>query len=289
MQSLTIDPPAPLLIPPDRPLAVALVGCGGTGSHLAQALARLMSHARDGGAPPIHLTLVDGDTVEPKNVGRQLFGPADVGRNKAQVLAARLSAGLGLVIDAIPRMADGHLMTDLGLTQHGRERPYRVLVGAVDGPAGRRVLAHALRQRWADLWVDCGNHEHDGQVCAGTTLSERELAGAFAIPGLCAAVPAPAFQLPALLADPPAALAPVDCAAAVQANAQALQINAVIAQVAGQYLAEIALGRRLSVFQTWVDLRGLSMRSLPITARQVAELTGLPLATLTQTTKGKAA
>lgn len=290
MQTLTLDPAVPLRIPPDRPLAVTLVGCGGTGSHVATTLARLAHHCRASGLPPLHLTFVDGDQVEPKNVGRQLFAPADVGRNKAQALAARLSSAFGLVIDALPEMATPALLGNLGIAHRGRESPYRVLVGCVDGPAGRRAMDAALTRGDVSLWVDCGNHEHDGQVCAGTIGDRRALAGTFAL-GLCAGLPGPALQLPALLDEPAAPLPTLDCAEAVAANAQALQINQLVATVAGQYLAELAVHRRLSVFQTWVDLAGLGMRSLPCTARQVAQALGVDPGYLTTspTKKGRAA
>lgn len=291
MQPLLIDPPVALPIPPDRPLAVTLVGCGGTGSHLAETLARLAHHARASGAPPVYLTFVDGDTVCPKNVGRQRFAQADVGRNKAQVLAARLSSVFGLVIDAVPKMLDSTLIVDLGIAHRGPTPPVRVLVGCVDGAGGRQAMARALKHHWANCWLDCGNHEYQGQVCAGTTVEPAELTGSFALGGLCTALPAPSLQFPALLEAPPPALPRLDCATAVAENAQALQINALIATVAGQYLADLALRRRLTTFQTWVDLTTLTMRSLPITARQVAEATGLSIETLTTrpTTKGRAA
>jgi molybdopterin/thiamine biosynthesis adenylyltransferase/proteasome lid subunit RPN8/RPN11 len=58
---------------------VVLVGCGGTGSHVALQLA----HLRVG-----RLTLIDDDRVEPSNLSRILTAnPADIGRLKAEVLA----------------------------------------------------------------------------------------------------------------------------------------------------------------------------------------------------------
>lgn len=58
---------------------IYIIGCGGVGSWLAPNLAML---TRD-------ITLVDGDILEEKNLNRQLFSRDDIGRNKAEVLAAR--------------------------------------------------------------------------------------------------------------------------------------------------------------------------------------------------------
>jgi len=57
-----------------------LIGCGGVGSWLAPVECRLVG--------PNNLTLVDGDTLEEKNLDRQLFTRDDIGRNKAEALAS---------------------------------------------------------------------------------------------------------------------------------------------------------------------------------------------------------
>ena len=110
MRALTISPPIPYLVPELRAITVALVGCGGTGSHIAYTLARLAAHCRDTGGPRLTLAFIDGDTVERKNVGRQLFASSDLGKNKAMVLAARLNAVFGLDILVFPHMLAGHRM-----------------------------------------------------------------------------------------------------------------------------------------------------------------------------------
>ena len=59
-----------------------VIGCGGVGSWLAAALVRL--------AGSENVILVDGDTLEEKNLDRQLFTEEEIGRNKAEALASRL-------------------------------------------------------------------------------------------------------------------------------------------------------------------------------------------------------
>src|SRR5690349_21298269 len=210
MQALTIDPPLPFMLPSDQPIAVALVGCGGTGSHLALTLARIAYHCHTAGLPEVDLCFIDGDRVEAKNVGRQLFAPAEVGQNKAQTLAARFSLALGLQIAAVPQMADAALLTTDARAPAGG---IGILVGAVDSADGRRAMATALERGGYRLWLDLGNHERSGQVCVGTTTDAKALRHALAVPGVCAALPAPSLVYPELLEAPP--VRPVDCAQAM--------------------------------------------------------------------------
>lgn len=57
-----------------------IIGCGGVGSWLATVLSKTENK----------ILLVDGDTLEKKNLDRQLFSPEDIGKNKAEALSRRL-------------------------------------------------------------------------------------------------------------------------------------------------------------------------------------------------------
>lgn len=58
-----------------------IIGCGGVGSWLTPALTLLTS--------PNAVTVIDADTLEEKNLDRQLFTDKDLGRSKAEALAER--------------------------------------------------------------------------------------------------------------------------------------------------------------------------------------------------------
>lgn len=64
-----------------------IIGCGGVGSWLTPALCALL-HTNVKGSEN-EITLVDGDTLEEKNLDRQLFTEADIGKNKAEALGER--------------------------------------------------------------------------------------------------------------------------------------------------------------------------------------------------------
>ncbi len=66
---------------------VDVIGCGATGSRIAMSLAKL-------GIKTLHIH--DFDVVEEHNVANQIFGRADIGRKKAEVLAEMIPHQTGL-------------------------------------------------------------------------------------------------------------------------------------------------------------------------------------------------
>lgn len=265
---------ATFLLPPTQPIAIVVVGCGGTGGYVAQGLARLMVENKRRGGPHLVLMLIDGDVVEPANCGRQLFAPAEVGRNKAQTLAARLATVWGLPVTAVPQMASAALLHTLST---GAPTHLKLLIGCVDNAEARRSIAATL-PRWV-VTIDCGNAEHTGQVAVGTTSDPHRLRGALALRSVAAALPSPYLVYPNLLEDPAIPQrADDDCAVAVQDNRQGLNVNQVVADIAVEYATRLVLDRRITTFRTVVDLEALSMRSWPITPSALATATGLPAA-----------
>src|ERR1700694_4560507 len=89
---------------------VVLVGCGGTGSQVARTLCRVVYDLRRRDHHIPSLKFVDPDVIEMKNVGRQMFTEADIGKYKATILARRfnLAMGLNIVAYSEPFDADKH-------------------------------------------------------------------------------------------------------------------------------------------------------------------------------------
>ena len=72
---------------------IIVVGSGGTGTYLLKELSRYLQ----GGLGNITaFTIIDGDTVEDKNLERQSFAEDDIGFNKAAVMADVLSSAFSV-------------------------------------------------------------------------------------------------------------------------------------------------------------------------------------------------
>ncbi|MBQ3591362.1 MAG: ThiF family adenylyltransferase, partial [Clostridia bacterium] len=85
-----------------RPVKIVMLGAGGTGGHIAPHLYRLL-YALD---RPVRFIICDGDVVEEKNLVRQNFIPADLGENKAKVLAERYASVFGMETEYVPSFVE---------------------------------------------------------------------------------------------------------------------------------------------------------------------------------------
>lgn len=88
--------------PMDVPVKVVMLGAGGTGAHAAPHIYRLLYALER----PARFIICDGDIVEVKNLVRQNFAPADLGENKARVLAERYATVFGMEAEYVPRFIE---------------------------------------------------------------------------------------------------------------------------------------------------------------------------------------
>ena len=70
----------------ERPVKIVMLGAGGTGGYAAPHIYRLIHTLNR----PARFLVADGDIVEEKNLVRQNFIHADLGRNKAAVMAVNI-------------------------------------------------------------------------------------------------------------------------------------------------------------------------------------------------------
>ena len=252
---------------------VLLVGCGGTGAQIGRMLARLVYDMKRKNLYAPSLIFVDHDQVEHGNVGRQLFTAGDVGQNKAEVLARRFNMALGLNIEARPHMLRP---TDFHDGQYHYSRPGTLLIGAVDNDAARRLMHDHIR--YVAAWIDCGNHEHGGQVAIGNRTENwyterlkwdgkkhtrhRVMTYLPNDEGQYTILPAPTLLFPDLLTPDPEGLS---CAQLVEHNRQALFVNDAMAIAAMNYVHKLLMREPIQTFITYVDLTTNNMRSVPLT------------------------
>ena len=247
--------------------SVALVGCGGTGSLVAEGLCRLLLPQ-----PDMKLVLVDHDRVEPHNLLRQAFYAGDVGRFKAEVLATRLAKLFDRPI--------GYSVQEFRRPYYGESSPLsaaRIIIGCVDNPMAREELAAAIRPtRW---WIDAGNAENLGQVLVGNASSPDALQGAFdPEKNLCYALPSPTVQRPELLM--PAAPTPLpvgmdpDCAEAIQLGGQSPVINQVMAALTLEVVRRVITGA-CPWMALYLDMQRGELRAVEATPANAARAFGL--------------
>lgn len=166
-------------IAPDHQAALgamhlAVVGCGGLGSIMAESLARVGVG---------QLTLIDGDVLEATNLNRWQGGrPADIGEPKASLLAQRLREMVPhLRVKAVTRPLE-HSRSILALTAAD------AIVAGVDNDAARFILNHVSLQ-FLLPYFDVG--------VAISINPEVEFKGRYfaVIPGVTGCVECKAFQL----------------------------------------------------------------------------------------------
>lgn len=162
----------------DKPVKIIMLGAGGTGGHVAPHLYRLL-YSLD---RPVKVIIADGDIVEHKNLVRQNFISADLGRNKAQVLAQRYASAFGMEVQYIPEfIEDEDRLAELVKPDTYQPSPYSyqrleghsILIGAVDNNRSRQ-LCHQVFQKADNLiYIDSGNGEFTGQVVCGIRRKGR--------------------------------------------------------------------------------------------------------------------
>lgn len=135
-----------------------LIGTGGTGSYLAQGLAKMVAGYRLN----LDVLLVDPDIVEEKNCARQNFFPWEVDQPKAEALAFRLNQQYGLSFAAIQGKGEDNIGSRY-------LDPSRLFVTCVDTIEARKPL------KGVGYWLDMGNGVETGQALYGNTEDPKKL------------------------------------------------------------------------------------------------------------------
>ena len=136
-------------------LTVTIVGCGATGSHVAEYLAPF----------GFKLILYDGDTVEVHNIGNQAFSPDNVGENKAIALANHLTTKFDYVdkleIEANPRFITAEQPAYSG----------DIFILAVDSLEARKIIGSTITSQLI-LCPGVPAHINDDMLFAATWTVE---------------------------------------------------------------------------------------------------------------------
>ena len=135
---------------------IIVVGCGGTGSHYIKELGRLLYGMKAGDR--VRLILVDGDSVEEKNLVRQAFLAQDIGRNKAQVMSEILSQAYGIRSEYY----DAYIDVPADLEKLVGKNDMVLLVGCVDNHQCRQSMHRFYQARQHCIYMDSANEYSAG-------------------------------------------------------------------------------------------------------------------------------
>lgn len=241
-----------LLNPPHK-VTVDLIGLGGTGSQVLTNLGRMNAALIALGHPGLQVRCWDDDYVTDANVGRQLFSPADIGINKAIVLATRINKFYGTEWQAIPEQFSH---------KHGLSN---ITVTCVDTAADRLEIYETLRVQVNGeptstnyYWLDLGNMQHTGQVILGTLRNIKQPKSEQVTNG---ALPTVVKKFPELKKIKEKNQGP-SCSVAEALLKQDLFINSIMAQFGVNMLWKLFREGMISYHGCYVNLATLSVNPI---------------------------
>lgn len=158
---------------------ILVVGVGGNGGQLVAKLARTLYGDNNA---DVELSIIDGDTVEQKNIGRQPYNIEDIGENKAVALASHIDEEFGLFVrpynfyltspwqlDNIFSVMDrgGDDRVGSGFVSRGPE-DVRILIGCCDNHECRKLMEDyfvSKKGAFGNLfYIDLANEMFVGEV-----------------------------------------------------------------------------------------------------------------------------
>lgn len=143
-----------------------IVGVGGTGSLLARDIPKLLINT------PHRMVIIDGDTVEEKNMVRQSYQKHDINENKALALSKKINTFYGNICEAIDKYVTKDEITSF-LQKYKDFVP--VLVGCVDNDKTRLLLESTYRKLDKCIYLDSANSEYEGNVYVKAKLKSNEV------------------------------------------------------------------------------------------------------------------
>lgn len=160
------------ILEPAHPVSIILIGTGGTGSHMLTQLARIHVSLQGLGHSGLFVTAYDDDVIEPHNVGRQMFSPAQPGQNKAMELITTINRYYGTNWEGIAEKWNG-FQGNIIISCVDTVKSRKQVLGVWDGTnENKNAEARYAEMREMFYWMDIGNSQYTGQI----VLSAKEKA-----------------------------------------------------------------------------------------------------------------
>lgn len=159
------------LLNPTNPIAVNLIGGGGTGSKVLTALMEMNHSLIELGHAGLQIRLWDDDIITDANLGRQRFAECETGLYKSVALINRVNrfSGAFWKAETVKFEKDG-----LGkLPEYAQATIFITCVDTIKARFGVAQILKELsnRRNYRDTpkyWLDFGNSQHSGQVVLST-------------------------------------------------------------------------------------------------------------------------
>ena len=242
-----------------KPVNITLIGAGATGSQVLSGLARIDFSLKALGHAGLIVTVFDGDTVAQSNIGRQLYSPSDIGRNKAEVMVTRVNMFFGLQWRAMPWMFN--LTTPF---EHVPDMVYgsNLVITAVDTVAARLFASRKTRfYRYSCYyWMDLGNTKDTGQVILGTRYKVNQ----YRKKDTVAELPTVLNLYPNMKQEEKKEYQGPSCSVAAALEKQDLFVNQWVASTGLQLLWKGIRQGFLEEHGAFINLRNMSLRPLPV-------------------------
>ena len=254
----------------ERP-QITIIGCGGTGGFVAEAVCRLFIGRK------ANIILIDHDRVEPHNLLRQNFLPEDTGKFKSDVLAERLIRSYDQIIgNTTARFEKKSEWSQ----QPGENHQPRLVIGCVDNAEARDAMQHYLKQHPRNWLIDAGNGRNSGQVLIGNEGHSKYRPERSFIEDKCLRLPAPTIQRPDILTAVDDVPPDIDCATALDLVDQDPTINQMMAMLVVQVVRRMA-ANNCPWMSLYLDLEQGTMQPRYATPENVSRITGATVEELT--------
>lgn len=150
---------------------IVIVGAGGTGSNLIARLAQFIAslNMKKTGTKSVNVSIIDGDTVSPRNLERQNFCEFDVLQNKADVMQAAVSDAYHLSWNSYGRFIDSadELSRVFSYSGNSDNNSLNVLIGCCDNHRCRQVMEEWFASQKNGIYIDAANEFSVGEVVIG--------------------------------------------------------------------------------------------------------------------------
>ena len=209
------------------------VGAGGTGGCFFTKMVRFLADTLFENIV-IRYTVIDGDHVERKNLGRQPFTEDDIGKNKAVALAVAAEEALDVKVKAYPHyLSPGKMYMIDALDKRGfSSKDLRIIIGAVDNHACRKLLHdYFMKYRRIEtlIYIDSANEMSSGEIVIGRRTSSKIYA------------PDRVHYYPEILEDTEKPVYEMSCEELNQSAPQHLATNSLAADLMFSYVAQVIM------------------------------------------------